>query len=772
MAESPQSPDIGTMLQSAVEFHQRGQLAQAEALYRAILDRAPEHFDALHLLGVIAYQLRNFDAAMLLIGRALRVNPQDASAHSNIGNALRSLDRHEEALASYDRALAVRPDYPEALNNRGNALGSLGRRVEALASYDRAVAIKPDYADALNSRGDVLRGLGRHEEALASYDRALAVRPNHAEALYNRGNALRSLERPEEALASYDRALALKPDQAEVLNDRGIVLFGLRQLGAALASYDRALTLKPDYAEALNNRGAGFLESRRRNEALADFDRALALKPDYADALDNRGNVLQELKRYEEAVRDFERLLIARPNSDYLRGKLLHARNHCCDWRDYDRSVERVESDVAAGLRAISPFAFLSISASPGAQLRCAASFIRGKYPAARTPIGHGDHRAHDKIRIAYLSADFHEHAISYLMAELFEIHDRSRFATTALSSGPAGASPFRARLEQAFDRFIDVKTESDRDVALLMRKLEIDIAIDLNGLTRGGRPGILAFRPAPIQVNYLGFPGTMGADYIDYILADRHVIPAEQSSFYAEQIVYLPDTYQPNDSKRRIGEPVPSRAEAGLPETGFVFCSFSNTYKITPPVFDVWMRLLGQVEGSVLWLLGDTPVAMDNLRRNAEARGIAPQRLIFAPRMTLEDHLARHRLAGFLLDTLPYNAHTTTSDALWAGLPVVTCQGSSFAGRVAGSLLRAAGLPELITESLEDYEALALDLARDETRLAAIKAKLAHNRESCPLFDAARFRRHIESAYETMWARHLRGERPAGFAVAPVESR
>ena len=325
-----------------------------------------------------------------------------------------------------------------------------------------------------------------------------------------------------------------------------------------------------------------------------------------------------------------------------------------------------------------------------------------------------------------------------------------------------------RTRLENSFDHFIDVKGKSDRDVALLLKELEIDIALDLKGYTERGRTGILAFRAAPVQVNFLGYPGTMGADYIDYILADRFVIPKDEHSFYTEKVAYLPDTYQANNSKRRISEHTPTRAEAGLPETGFVFCSFSDSHKITPPVFDAWMRLLHQVAGSVLWLLEGNAAAVRNLRLNAERRGVAPDRLVFAPRVKLEDHLARHRLAGFFLDTLPYNAHTTASDALWAGLPVVTCVGSSFAGRVAGSLLNAVGLPELITDNLEDYEALALKLARDKHLLAAIKAKLAQNRETFPLFDTDRFRRHIESAYETMWERYQRGEPPASFTVAP----
>jgi protein O-GlcNAc transferase len=627
------SPDIANLVQKAVALHRQGQLAQAESSYRTILERAPNQFDALHFLGVIEYQRKHYEAAVQLIGRALKVDPKFPSAHSNLGVALRDLNRHEEALASYDRALALLPDYAEAQNNRGNAL----------------------------------HDLKRHEEALAS------------------------------------------------------------------------------------------------------FDRALALKPDYADALNNRSNVLHDLKRHDEAAKALEQLLGAKPDFDYARGKRLSQQLHCCDWQGYAGNVELIVSAVAAGKRAASPFIFLSVSGSAGNQLQCARIFNQDKYPAVMPALWQGVRYEHDRIRIAYLSADFRNHATAYLMAGLFEAHDKARFETTALSFGPDIKDEMRTRLDDSFARFIDVRDKSDHGTALLLRELEIDIAVDLKGYTQDCRPGILAFRPAPIQINYLGYPGTMGAHDIDYIIADRIVIPEDQHSHYAEKVVSLPDSYQPNDRKRRISEHTPTRVEAGLPETGFVFCSFNYNYKIVPPVFEVWMRLLHAVEGSVLWLLADNPAAVRNLQREAKNRGIAPARLVFAPRMKADDHLARHRLADLFLDTLPINAHTTASDALWVGLPVVTCLGSAFAGRVAASLLNAVGLPELIGSDLADYEAVALELARNTDMLAAIRARLAQNRATSPLFDTDRYRRHIESAYETMWQRYQRGEPPASFAVAPA---
>jgi protein O-GlcNAc transferase len=728
-----QSFEIANTFQKAVTFHQQGQLALAETWYQTILRQAPNHIGVRRLLGLIECQRGNFTAAVELIGQALKLDPKDDWAHLHIGYALLELKRYEDALASCDRALAIKPGIPEALNNRGIAQLGLARYGEAIDSFDRALAIRPDFAEGLSNRGNALLQLARHEEALASCDRALAVRPDYPDAL----------------------------------NNRGLALLGLARHGEALASYDRALAIKPDFVEALSNRGNVLLQLRRYEEALASNDRALSIRPDHAGALNNRGNALLELGRHEEAAKDFERLLIVKPDWNYAQGNMLHAQLHCGDWKDYGRRVELIINDIAAGKRAAHPFIFLSISELPRDQLQCAQTFSRDRYPASTQAVWKGERYGHDRIRVAYLSADFYRHPVAYLTAGLFEAHDKSRFEITAISFGPDSKDDMQTRLENSFDHFIDVKGKSDHDVALLLKALEIDIALDLKGYTERGRTGILAHRAAPIQVNYLGYPGTMGADYIDYVLADRFVIQKDEHSFYAEKVAYLPDTYQANDSKRRVSGHTPTRTEAGLPETGFVFCSFNDSHKITPAVFDAWMRLLHQVAGSVLWLLEGNATAIRNLRLNAEKRGVAPERLVFAPRVKLEDHLARHHLAGFFLDTLPYNAHTTASDALWAGLPVLTCVGSSFAGRVAGSLLNAVGLPELITDNLEDYEALALKLARDEHLLAAITAKLAQNRETFPLFDTDRFCRHIESAYETMWERYQRGEPPASFTVA-----
>jgi protein O-GlcNAc transferase len=752
-----------------------GRYEEALASFERALAIKPDYAETMENRGTALQALGRSEEALASFEQALAIKPNQAQTLNNRGNVLQALGRHKEAVASYERALAVNPGYADALNNRGVALGWLKLHQEALASFDAALAIKPGYAEALNNRGTPLKALGRPGEALASYERALAIKPDYPEALNNRGAALQALGRHEEALAGYDRALAIKPDYAEAINNRGTALQALRSHEAALASFDAALAIKPDYADALNNRGLALQELKRHGEALADYGRALAIKPDYAEALYNRSNVLRALNRYEDAIEDFKRLLQIKPDFAYLKGKLLYSQMHCCIWDKFAADAARLVADVQDGKPCATPFELVAVSQSPADLLRCSQILVRDKFPPAPSPVWRGERYRHDKIRVAYLSADFRDHATAYLMAGLFELHDRKRFETIAISFGPDASGEMHTRLKKSFDHFPDLRGKSDRDVANMIRTLEADIAVDLKGFTTDARPGILALRPAPIQVNYLGFPGTMGADYIDYIIADRWIIPEEDQKYYTEKAVYLPDSYQVNDSKRRIAKQKPSRAKSGLPETGFVFCSFNNNYKITPFMFDIWMRLLHRVEGSVLWLLEGNAAAVRNLRREAEKRGVAPDRLVFAPRMKLADHLARHRLADLFLDALPCNAHTTASDALWAGLPVLTCLGSTFAGRVAGSLLNAAGLPELIAHSLADYEALALRLAQDKKALAKIKTKLTRHRKTCPLFDTDRFRRHIEAAYVTMWERYQRGEPPASFSVPgspPVEQR
>jgi predicted O-linked N-acetylglucosamine transferase (SPINDLY family) len=758
--QNPAAVTLQAKLRQGLALHQQGNLADAERIYGEVLRQQSNHFDALHLLGVIALQTRRTERAVELITKAIGLDAKVATAHSNLGSALHDLKRPAEALASYDKAIALKPDYAEAHYNRGNALSGLKRSEDALATYDRAIALKPDYAEAHSNRSVTLQDLKRPADALASCDRAIALKPDYAEAYYNRGNALSDLKRPEEALASWDKAIALKPDYTEAYYIRGIALQYLNRPENALASYDRAICLRRDYAEAYYNRGNALSDLKRPEEALASWDKAIALKPDYAEAYYNRGSAFARLRRHDKAFAAYDKALAL--NSDLIGAESarLHSKMHICDWSNFDADCAHLISSVRNENVNI-PFQLLAIPSSSGDQLQCAKRWIANKYPPSEKSIWQGNRYDHSRIRIAYLSADFYQHATSYLMAGMFECHDNSRFDVTAISIEADDNSELRQRLKAAFEHFIDARNYTDVQIADLVRGLEIDILIDLKGFTADSRTGILARRSAPIQVNYLGYPGTMGAPYIDYIVADQIVIPKTQWGFYSEKVVFLPNSYQVNDTKRSIADKALTRAELALPPTGFVFCCFNNNYKITPRIFDCWMRILKQVEGSVLWLLEDNANAASNLRKEAAARDVSTERLIFAKRMPLPEHLARHRLADLFLDTLPCNAHTSASDALWAGLPVLTSLGETFAGKVAASLLNAIRLPELITTTLEAYERMAIDLVMHPERLAIIKRKLAENRLTTPLFDTKLFTRHIEAAYRTMYERHQAGLAP-----------
>jgi protein O-GlcNAc transferase len=678
-------------------LHRQGDLAAAERIYGEVLDREPQHFDALHMLGVVALQTRRTERAIELIRKAIGLNERVAAAHNNLGMAL--LKHPEQALASFDRAIALSPDFAEAHGNRGNALRALMRAEEALSSYDKAIALDPDFAQAYRNRGITQLGLKRPEAALASLDQAILLKPNLAEAYFYRGNALQELKRPEDALASYAQAIALKPD--------------------------------------------------------------------YIEAYRNRGHIYSRLKRYDEAFVAYDKAYSLNPDLTGIEGHRLYAKTHLCDWNNLDSECASLVAAVAAGKANTQPFIFLAVPAAPSDQLQCAKLWTARNYPAAEKPLWQGERYHHDHIRIAYLSSDFRQHPASFLMAGMFECHDRSRFEITAISFGHDDGSEIRQRVKASFERFVDASTFSDAEIAGLVRSLEIDIAINRNGFTTDSRTGIFARRPAPVQAHYLGYPGTMGAPYIDYMIADEIVIPRDQRRFYSEKIAFLPNSYVVNDAKRPIAARTFTRAELGLPPAGFVFCCFNSNYKITPAVFDVWMRILNQVEGSVLWLLQESATAAANLRREASARGVKPERLIFASRMPQADHLARQRAADLSLDTLPYNAHTTAGDALWAGLPVLTCLGKTFAGRVAASLLNAIGLPELITTAPADYERLAIELATNPDGLAAIKGRLEDNRLTTALFDTGLFTRHIEAAYTAMYARHQAGLAPDHIAIS-----
>ena len=722
--------DLEIKLQRAVALHGNGQPEQAALLYTEILHTHPEHPDTLHLLGVTETQLGRPQAGLQWIVKSLAVDPDQPVAIANQGNALLALGQAAEALASYERALTRWPDYPIALYGRGNALSALGRPAEALPCFERTLELAPSFLQAYIGLGGTLHKLGRHSESLAAFDRAIELSAGHAKAHVGRASALLALKALNEAMSSLDRALELAPDCAEAFTERGHVLSELRQTPAAIAAYERALELDPACTAAWFSQGLALTVQGRFADAAASLQQALQIDP-------------------------------ALP---YARGACLHAQLQVCDWSGYSEAVRDIEAAMARDEPVDFPFSFLAVSDSPSLQLQCARRFAGLQHTGQA--LGKDFRRPRERIRVAYISADFLEHPTSYLMAGVFEKHDRQRFEIIGISLRDDENSPTARRVKAAFDRLVVAGPQTDDELARLVRQLDVDIAVDLMGYTGEHRTGIFAYRTAPIQVNYLGFPATMGSAKIDYLIADRFLIPEALQPGYGESIAYLPDCFQANDERRPAAAELATRAQMGLPPTGLVWCSFHSSYKLNPPMFDIWARLLRAVPDSVLWLVGGNPLVKQNLRREALARGVEPSRLVFAEPLPYPQHLARLALADLCLDTLPFNGGTTSSDALWAGVPVLTCAGSSFAARMSGSLLQAIGLPELVTRSLPEYEQLALQLARTPGRLTDARATLARNKHSFPLFDTDRFRRHLEAAFTIMVERHLQGLEPATFRV------
>jgi protein O-GlcNAc transferase len=680
-------------LDLARQHHLSGHLDQAERLYGAILPQSPGQADAWHLAGVCSHQRGDHSAAVTRIQRAIELDPHNPGYRNNLGLALKALHRFDQAIASFQHALRLNPEYATAHVSLGNILNDQGELDQAAAHFRIALTHKPELAEAHNNLANVLKRLGRHQDAVAHYQIALRLRPELPEAHHNLGNTLKEQGRLEEAVASYQQALRIKPDYPEACLHLGHVQKALGRSADALASYRQARRLNADDAE--------------------------------------------------------------------IRCALIGQMQALCDWDGLDVLMAAQRRDVNdSAAPPIAPFAFLRTPSSAEEQYRCAQKFARTcfqPFAALRDKLAFTHQRvAKPKLRIGYLSADFQQHATAYLIAELLELHDREHFEILAYSYGSDDGGLMRRRLAAACDRFVDLRERSLADSASIIHADRIDILVDLKGYTRHARSEILALKAAPIQVHFLGYPGTMGTDFIDYLITDHVVSPPAQAQYFSEKLVYLPDCYQVNDRRRVIADAAPSRQDCGLPDQGIVFCCLNSPYKITPEIFDIWMRLLLAVPGSVMWLLQGDEMQAKNLIREAGRRGVAPARLVFAPKLPHAEHLARYRHADLFLDTFPVNAHTTASDSLWAGLPLLTCCGETFVSRVAGSLLHNIGLPQLAVSNLREYEMLALRLVQQEHEMPALRQHLERNRLNCPLFDSRRFAANLERAYKTMWQRHL----------------
>ena len=625
--------------------------------------------------------------------------------------------------------------------------------------------MNPQIGSLLNQALEALRNSSL-EMAEFYLKEALKLESNNPHTLRLLGVVEAQRAEYQKAIAFFSASITALPENPVAHSNLGNVYVRLRQFDQALSAYEQAASLDPNDAETWSNAGIVFFELKRFEESIGLYDKALAIDPNYAEALCNKGNALNELKRYEEAITCYEKALSINPNIDWAPGVWMHLKLKISSWENLEGNVQVLLAKIAAGEKVCNPFPLLAMSDDPMLHRQASAIFAHYQYPAnaALGPIP--KHSKGEKIRIGYFSADFHNHATGYLLAELIELHDKKQFETIGISFGSSQSDEMRTRLEKSFDQFIDASAMSDIEIAQLSRKLKIDIAVDLKGFTQNCRTGIFTYRAAPLQVSYLGYPGTMAADYVDYLIADQIIIPPQSQAAYQEKIIYLPNSYQVNDRKRVISNTVFTKAELGLPEQGFVFCSFNNNFKILPPTFESWMRILKAVEGSVLWLYEDNETAAHHLRQEAEKHGVNPSRLVFAKGMPLAEHLARHQLADLFIDAFPCNAHTTASDALWAGLPVLTLMGNSFASRVAASLLNAIGLPELITVTPQAYEAMAIELARNPEKLHALKQKLASNRLTTPLFDTPQFTKDLEQAYVQMYNRYQADLPPENITV------
>ncbi len=711
--------------QNALQALNARNFSAAERLFKQVLKANGKHVGALNLLAIVFMQQERFADAEPYIERAVTLAQSDVSYY-NFGLISKRLNKPERALEMFGRALRLNPKVAETWNSRGAVFNDLKQYDKAVADFDQALALAPNYAEAFSNKGKSLHELGRHDEAIAAFDRAATLNPGLAEAWLGLGNVSYRLGRARQALASFDKALTLKPGLTAARLGRGYALLATGNHAEALADFDAVLGEAPDVPGAWFGRAVALDRPRRRREAAAAYRKALDLDPAYP----------------------------------FAKGLLLYQKILMCDWSGIADLVAEIETDIAQGRKSAGPFGWQAVGRSPQSLMGCAEIFNAERFPAVVND-RKGPVRSHDKIRIGYLSGEFRIHATSHLLIGVLEAHDKSRFETYAFDNGASDGSETRIRIERAFDQIVDIAHLSDEEAAAAVERAGIDILVDLNGYFGDGRTGVFARRPVPVQVNYLGFPGTIGARYIDYIVADATVIPDEHKPFYCEKVVRLPGCYQANDAKRPIGSRQFTRSELGLPESGFVFCCFNNSYKIAPETFDGWMRILKRVEGSVLWLIEDNADAVANLRTEAAGRGVDPERIIFAPRVPVADHLARHRAADLFLDTLPYNAHTTASDALWAGLPVLTQIGGTFPGRVAASLLRTIGLPELIVQTQSDYENLAVELATDRARLSGLKTRLEQSQLTSPLFDTQSFTRHLEAAYAVMHQRSQAGLPP-----------
>ena len=801
-------------LKQAIAAHQAGNLVKAKTCYQKILAQNPHHPDALHLLGVIAHQNGNCDTAVLLIKQAIRYNPNNPSYFNNLGVALREAGEQIEALNNYQKALHLKPDYAEAAYNMGSVFLISGNISAAILWYQKAVQINPNYVDAytnlaagynklnrpdkaliccqkaltlnsncaeaLNNMGNAYLTQDKKKEAIACFQKSISIDPVNPEAHSNMGNAFHDLGWPEEALACYQRALNLSPTFGEAYNNMGIVLREQGRLNEATFCYQKSMQLLPKGPEAYLNMGNVFKDQGKLNEAIVMYNRAIDRNSGLIDSYVNLGAALEEQGRVDDALTTYLKAMTINPEYPKTCCHLIHQLQHMCAWQEIEALNAKLDQYTRQALDDGKkpdemPFLNLTRHADPSLNYKVAKAWsdeisnrmsdISQFHPSRNGTIG--VHKSKEsRIRLGYLSNNFKNHPTAHLIQGMFRSHNREKFEVFCYSYGEDDKSSYRIKIQKECDQFMDVRKLSHTEAARRICDDRVDILIDLVGYMKANRLCIPALRPAPVQVRWLGLAGTTGADFFDYIITDKIVTPKEHSPFYSEKLVYMPYCYQINDDRQTIRDNGLKRTDFGLPAERFVFCSFSTSYKFDPAMFHTWMKILKKIPGSVLWMLGGSKTAEENLKQAAESRGVSCNRLVFAKKIPREVHLARLRLADLALDTRIVNGAITTSDALWSGVPVITLQGSHFASRMSSSILSAAGLPELVTHSLDDFETLAVRLAGDSDELFKIRQKLVQNRLTIPLFDTARFVCNLEFAFIKMWELYYSGNRPRSIKV------
>jgi protein O-GlcNAc transferase len=769
-------PDI---LSVAVDHHRAGRWDAAIEAYHQAIVAHPDIPELFFNLATILHGQGRLTEALPSYQRAIALRPAFAEAHNNLGNLLKEQGAPAQAMVAYRRAIALKPDFIEALNNLGGLYDSLGESDQAIAAYERAINYLPGFHPARFNLANLLWRLGRSTAAIEEMLYVTRLAPEYVEAHQRLGDFYLATRQFERASEAYEKAVQLDPNRLKLLGSLGNAYQLQGRLHQAIAVYRLLIERFPDQPIPYNDLATAYQEMLQFALAETEYARAIARDPNYAAAFYNLANcyVLQE--KHHAAIAAYQRALELEPEMHRAKMMLVNQRQQMCDWEGIEelasQLIETVEEDRVA--HEITPFPFigLPIPTTPRQQLLCARAWSRN-YPVAETPLHvlqpRNPGRSQRRLRIGYLSADFRVHSVAYMLPELFEAHDRGRFEVFAYALCGDDGSDIRKRLMRAVDGFRELQSASHQVAAQQIASDEIDILVDLQGYTTYSRTEILAKRPAPIQVSYIGFPGTMGCDFIDYILVDDYVVPTDKQPFFTERLVHLPGCYQVNDSRHEIVPQKMDRQQCGLPEEGVVFCSFNNTYKFTPRMFQLWMQLLQAVPGSVLWLAERHPIANGHLQQQALRWGVDANRLVFAKQLPIAQHLARQPLADLFLDSYPYNAHATASIALRMGVPLITLSGESMASRVAGSLLRALGLERGIARSYAEYFDLARQLATQPAELERFRQQLQHKLADSHLFDGQWFAANLEQAFLRMWEYHQAGQTPQPIAVAPCNRR